>query len=64
MLIFSSLLGVYQLVGKPLQCWCQSEYSGPRCEYATQYCYITNFYVPISNTSGTSYLKIFLPFKA
>ncbi len=35
MVIFSVMLGVYQLVGKPIQCWCNNEHDvGKRCDYA------------------------------
>jgi hypothetical protein len=49
MFIFASLLSIAQLVGNPINCWCHNEYSGKRCAYATTYCYITNFYVPVGN---------------
>lgn len=49
MVVFSGLLTVYQLVGKPLECWCMSEYSGSRCNYGKTFCYITNFFVPVGN---------------
>lgn len=51
MIVFSTILGINQLVGKPLECWCMSEYSGSRCDYGKTYCYITNFYVPVGNSS-------------
>ena len=51
MVIFASIFGITQLVGNPIQCWCPNEYSGSRCEYAKIYCYITNLYVPINNSS-------------
>lgn len=51
MIVFASLLGIAQLVGRPIECWCPNEYSGTRCAYATTYCYITNLYVPVSNSS-------------
>jgi len=51
MILFTTILGVIQLVGKPLECWCPNEYSGSRCNYAKTYCYITSFYVPVGNSS-------------
>lgn len=51
MIVFSGILGIYQLVGKPLECWCMSEYSGSRCNYGKTYCYITNFFVPVGNNT-------------
>lgn len=51
MIVFSGILGIYQLVGKPLECWCMAEYSGSRCNYGKTYCYITNFFVPVGNST-------------
>lgn len=51
MICFTTILGVANLVGKPLECWCHNEYSGSRCNYAKTFCYITNFFVPVGNTS-------------
>lgn len=51
MLIFASIFGVTQLVGNTIQCWCPNDYSDSRCDYAKAYCYITNLYIPINNSS-------------
>lgn len=35
MVIFTVLLGIYQLVGSPIKCWCNNELDvGKRCDYA------------------------------
>jgi innexin len=51
MIIFATLLSLYQFVGQPIECWCHNEYSGDRCDYAKTYCYITSFYVPVGNST-------------
>lgn len=51
MIVFSTILGIYSLVGKPLECWCMNEYSGSRCNYGKTFCYITNFFVPVGNNT-------------
>lgn len=51
MIVFSALLGTFQLVGKPYECWCMNEYSGSRCNYAKTYCYITSYFIPVGNTT-------------
>lgn len=53
MIVFTVLLGFYQIVGRPINCWCNNEHDvGKRCDYAKTYCYITATYVPVSNQSG------------
>jgi innexin len=52
MIIIASIIAMVQLVGAPITCWCPDDYSDTRCDYASQYCYITSFYVPVSNTTG------------
>ncbi|RNA11649.1 innexin unc-9-like isoform X6 [Brachionus plicatilis] len=51
MIVFSSIFFIVQLVGSRIKCWCPNEYSDTKCDYANTHCYITNFYVPISNSS-------------
>ena len=52
MLTLTVIITTFKLVGNPIDCWCMNEYSGSKCNYAKTYCYITNFYVPVTNDSS------------
>ena len=51
MILFSSIFAISQLVGQKINCWCPKEYSDSKCDYATTHCYLTNFRIPLSNSS-------------
>lgn len=51
MILLSSIFAISQLIGSKIKCWCPKEYSDYKCEYANAHCYITNFYIPLSNSS-------------
>lgn len=52
MIVLSSVFLIAQLVGKKIQCWCPNEYSDPKCDYAITHCYLTELYIPLSNSTS------------
>lgn len=47
LLVFASLVGFYQLTGRPIVCWAPVHFTGSHTSYANSYCWVRNtYYLP------------------
>ena len=52
MLVVAFCLAPFKLVSSGITCWCHNEYSDTHCEVITNFCYVSEKYIPITNTSS------------
>jgi hypothetical protein len=51
MLVAAFLLSPFKLIDQKIKCWCPKEYSGGQCVLITNFCFISEKYIPVSNNS-------------
>lgn len=57
MLVVAIFLSPFKLISPGITCWCHNEYSATHCKVITNYCFVSEKYIPSSNSTHLPSMK-------